>query len=100
MKRYASIVVMLMALLILPAGPAMADEETIVITMHALTQEGTAEQIGTVTVSQTPHGLSVCPGLERSAARTARISFARKSGLRPKGRRWAHGSGKGRRRPL
>jgi superoxide dismutase, Cu-Zn family len=64
MKRYASIVVMLMAFLIVPAGPSTADEDTIVITMHALTQEGTAEQIGTVTVSQTVHGLLFAPDLK------------------------------------
>lgn len=64
MKKYASIVVILMAVLILPAGSAMAGEDTIVITMHALTQEGTAERIGTVTVSQTPHGLLFTPDLK------------------------------------
>jgi superoxide dismutase, Cu-Zn family len=64
MKKFASIVVMLVAVLILAAGPSTADEDTIVITMHALTPEGTAEQIGTVTVSQTVHGLLFAPDLK------------------------------------
>jgi superoxide dismutase, Cu-Zn family len=64
MKKHVSIGVLLMVFLILPAGPSMADEHTLVITMHALTEEGTAEQIGTVTVSETPYGLLFAPDLK------------------------------------
>lgn len=46
------------ALTLALAAPAMAQQQTMTVDLHALTQDGTGDKIGTVSISQTDGGTS------------------------------------------
>lgn len=62
MKRYGSIVVMLMIGSVLLACSTKVNP--IVVTMHELTKEGTGPSVGTVKAQETPYGTLFTPDLE------------------------------------